>query len=111
MQHAALPIFLPHFAAKGVVEDFGPAEMVQHIGQQNGYLHDVFGPPHPTVNRLFQYLKVKPPPLSESGPGRLGDWLTAEPYQWHWGGASFRHFKLPFYVIAGSIGAFATRNP
>ncbi len=33
--------------------------MVQRARQQNGYLHNVGGPPDPAVNGLFQQLKVK----------------------------------------------------
>ena len=59
MQHAALPNFLAHFAAKGVVDDFGTTEIVQHVDQQNGYFQDVFGSTHPSVHGLVQHLKVK----------------------------------------------------
>lgn len=53
------PFFLPHFAAEGIAEDFEPCEVMQHISQQNGYFHNIFGPPHAAVNGLFQQLAVK----------------------------------------------------
>ena len=104
------PFFLAHFAAKGIVEDFGPAKMVQYVGERNGYFQNIFSPAHPAVDGLLHHLNIKFRSHLNQHPGGL---FIRSPQGFidSVGSAAFRHFELPFYLIAGSIWAFAARNP